>query len=284
MNGNSTALHPSVHYYDGDYPSPESTAYPENFDEITAAQGLAHDIARYKEIAAATGGPVLELCCGTGRVAIPLAKAGFNVTAVDISEGLISAFRKKLSLEPAKVRKNMKIIQQDITRLSLERRDFKTIIIAFNSLLCVPEFKGQCAALEAIAKHLSPEGRLVLDIVNPLVLKFDADSVPKAFFTRKNPHTGNTYTRFAMRGAFDADHRQRLHGWYDEITPDGTVKRRHYSVYWRPIFRFEIELMLKQAGLRIETLEGGHLKEPYTAQSAHLFIQAVKAQKEKIKC
>ena len=277
MNGNSTALHPSVQYYDGDYPSPESSVFPENFDEITIGQGLAHDIARYKEIAAKTGEPVLELCCGTGRVAIPLARAGFDVTAVDISEGLISEFQKKLSLESDNVRQKIKIIQQDITQLSLERRDFKTIIVAFNSLLCIPEFKEQCSALEAIAQHLSPKGRLVLDIVNPRVLKFDGSNIPKAFYTRKNPHNGNIFTRFSMCGAFDADHRQRLHGWYDEVMPDGTIKRQHYSIWWRPIFRFEVELMLKQAGLRIETLEGGHLKEPYTAQSPHLFIQAVRA-------
>ncbi|MEK7721577.1 MAG: class I SAM-dependent methyltransferase [Elusimicrobiota bacterium] len=107
MNGNSTALHPSVHYYDGDYPSPESSVFPENFDEITIGRGLAHDITRYKEIATETGGPVLELCCGTGRVSIPLARAGFHITAVDISEGLISGFQKKLSLESDNVRQKL---------------------------------------------------------------------------------------------------------------------------------------------------------------------------------
>ena len=277
MNGNSTALHPSVHYYDGDYPSPENPVFPENFDEITADQGLAHDIARYKELAVETGGPVLELCCGTGRVSLPLARGGCDVSAVDISEGLLEEFQNKLSREKEEIRNKIKIIQQDITQLSLERRDYKTIILAFNSLLCIPEFGKQCEALEAAGRHLSPGGRLILDIVNPLALKFDADASPKAFFTRKNPHTGNIYTRFCLRGAFDADHRQRLHGWYDEVMPEGTVKRRHYSIWWRPIFRFEAELMLKQAGLRIKALEGGHQKEPYTAQSPHMFIQAVKA-------
>ena len=132
MNGNSTASHPSVQYYDGDYPSPDSSPFPENFDEVTAGQGLVHDTARYKEIAAEAGGPVLELCCGTGRVAIPLARAGFDVTAVDISEGLISQFKKKLSLETGPVQRKVKIIQQDITQLSLEQLEFKTIIVAFN--------------------------------------------------------------------------------------------------------------------------------------------------------
>ncbi|HSE40124.1 MAG TPA: hypothetical protein VLH08_05110, partial [Acidobacteriota bacterium] len=95
-------------------------------------------------------------------------------------------------------------------------------------------------------------------------------------FTRKNRITGNTYTRFAMMGAFDADQKQRLYGWYDEIFPDGTVKRQHYSLFWRPIFRFEIELMLRDAGFELISIEGGHRKEPFTAQSPRMFIVAGK--------
>jgi hypothetical protein len=67
-----------------------------------------------------------------------------------------------------------------------------------------------------------------------------------------------------------------LYGWYDEIEQDGTLKRKHYSLHWRPIFRFEIELMLRVAGFRIEKLEGGHLKETFTAQSPRMFIHARK--------
>jgi hypothetical protein len=47
-------------------------------------------------------------------------------------------------------------------------------------------------------------------------------------------------------------------------------------MHWRPIFRFEIELMLKQAGFEIISIEGGHLKEAYAALSPRMFIQARK--------
>jgi ubiquinone/menaquinone biosynthesis C-methylase UbiE len=276
MNGNTNQNDPTIYYYDADYPSPHSSIYPENFDEITNYQGLAHDIARYKEIAETQGKAVLEVCCGSGRVAIPLAKSGFAVTAVDISEGLLDQFKKKLSCESAEVRTKVKLVHQDATTLNLETKNFDSVIVAFNSLLCIPDFEGQCKTLSAIANHLSPKGKLMLDIVNPLLLKFDGDATPKAFYTRRNPHNGNTFTRFSMRGAFDENHRQKLYGWYDEILPDGAVARQHYSMYWRPIFRFEIELMLSQAGLKIALLEGGHNKETFTAQSPHMFIQAIK--------
>jgi hypothetical protein len=77
-------------------------------------------------------------------------------------------------------------------------------------------------------------------------------------------------------GPFDSDHRQELYGWYDEILSDGSVKRVSYSLFWRPIFRFEIELMLREAGFNLLQIEGGHRKEPYTAQSPRMFLIAEK--------
>ena len=82
--------------------------------------------------------------------------------------------------------------------------------------------------------------------------------------------------RFAMRGPLDCARIQELHGWYDEVRADGTVHRRHYSLHWRPIFRHELELMLIEAGFRIDSVEGGHRKEPYAAGCPHLFVQARK--------
>lgn len=276
MNAGLESNHVSIHYYDGDYPSKENSIYPENFDQTTVFQGLAHDVARYKEIASEVKGPVLELCCGSGRVAIPLASTGFEVTGVDISRGILDQFRVNLEREKPEVAKRVSLVEQDITQLSLSNKDYRFAFIAFNSLLCIPDFGGQIQALKSIGNHLATDGLLVIDIVNPLKLKSEGDSVPKAFFTRKNPHNGNSYTRFAMTGPFDENHRQKLHGWYDEINSDGAVRRRHYELFWRPIYRFEIELMLKEAGFRIQKIEGGHQKENYTADSPRMFIQARK--------
>ena len=266
----------SIHYYDSDYPSSDHGLYPENFDEVTKYQGLAFDVARYQEIAAEVGEPILELCCGTGRVAIPLARAGFQVVGVDASAAMLQQFKAKLAREDHSLTARIELIKQDITALSLGEREFPLAIIAFNSFLCITDFEAQCRALHAVAKHLTQGGTLVLDVVNPLNLKLQGDPLPKPFFTRRSSESGNTYTRFAMLGAFDENQKQRLHGWYDEVAADGSVKRRFYSVYWRPVFRFEVELMLKQAGFEIVKVEGGHQKEPFTAQSPKIFIQARK--------
>jgi len=276
MNSWQDAKSAINHYYDSDFPGEAHCRYPENFDRTTVYQGLRHDVGRYLELIGEGAGPVLELCCGTGRVALPLAAAEVHVVAVDYSDELLRQFRAKLELEDVQLRERVEIVRQDITRLELERRDFPLAILAFNSLLCLTDFDEQCRALASIAAHLGDGGRLLLDVVNPLQLPIQGDPVPKPFFTRRNPHTGNVYTRFARLGPFDDQHRQELEGWYDETDAEGVLRRRPYSVSWRPIFRFELELMLRQAGLRIELLEGGHRGEPYTSASPRMFVHARK--------
>ena len=280
MNAGLDQWHSSITYYDSDYPSPFTSIFPENFDETTKFQGLEHDIDRYLELANEVGGPVLDLCCGTGRVTIPLAREGFSVTGVDINEGMLSRFSGNLEREQDSTREHIQIVCQDLCKLDLPNKDYSFALIAFNSLLCIPTFRGQMQALDAIAQHLKPGGTLVIDIINPLTLKIDGEPNPTPFFTRRNPDTGNTYTRFAMSDAFDAEQRQRLHGWYDEMESDGRLKRTSYSLYWRPIFRFEIELMLEKSGFRLETIEGGHQKEPYIAKSPRMFIVSKALEKQ----
>ncbi|MCP4251232.1 MAG: class I SAM-dependent methyltransferase [bacterium] len=267
---------PMLEYYDADFPSEMLTMYPENFDETTVFQGLAHDIPRYLELAALQSGPILELCCGTGRVAIPLAEAGHHVTAVDFSDVLLSTLSENQVRVAAGSKDRLRVIRQDVTTLDLGDERFAVAIIAFNSLLCIPDFRLQRRVLARVAHHLSPRGVLVLDLVNPLTLPLGGDPRPTPFFTRRHPRTGRRYTRFSMLSGFDATQAQRLHGWYDEIDDEGIVRRRAYDTTWRPIFRFELELMLELAGFTIESLEGGHCKETYTPTSPRMFVQARK--------
>ncbi|MFI5370967.1 MAG: class I SAM-dependent methyltransferase [Candidatus Eisenbacteria bacterium] len=263
---------PILEYYDSDFPSRDLGRFPENFDAVVEYQGLAHDVPRYLELAHETGGPVLEPFCGTGRVAIPLARAGFDVTALDLSRPLLGQLDERLELIP-EARPHLHIVESDV-RGPIPGGPYSLIIIAFNSLTCIADFAGQREAIRSLADALAPEGRLVIDTVNPWRLPVEGDPTPKPFFTRRHPRTGLSYTRFAAMSGFDAEGRQRLHGWYDQLDENGHVSRRHYAVTWRPIARHELQLMLETAGLSMASLEGGHRREPFTAQSPRLFVQA----------
>jgi SAM-dependent methyltransferase len=273
MNAGLSDDHASIRYYDSDYPGRETTPIPENFDPITERQGLAHDVAFFVRRAHETGGPVLELCCGTGRVAIPLARAGFEVAAVDLSQAMLDRLRTKLEAEPRDVASRVTPHRHDVTRLDLGRR-FPLVVAPFNSLMCIPDARLQLEVLRRAAAHLAPRGTVVLDLVNPLLLPMAGDLVPKPFFTRRAVDSGRTYTRFAALGAVGTDQVQELFGWYDEIAPDGTVRRAPYSMAWRLLFPFELELMLEAAGLAVVSVHGGHRDEPFTPGSPKMIVTA----------
>jgi 2-polyprenyl-3-methyl-5-hydroxy-6-metoxy-1,4-benzoquinol methylase len=107
------------------------------------------------------GGPVLELACGSGRVTIPIAKQGIEITGIDISsEMLITAVK---SAADAGVKINFKKV--DIRKFNF-RKKFKTIIYPFNSIAHMYDLNSIAECFNRIKKHLLPNGRFIFDFFN----------------------------------------------------------------------------------------------------------------------
>jgi SAM-dependent methyltransferase len=276
MNAGLKDEDPSFYFYESDYPGLDQSAAPETLEDALLLHNLESDVRKYREIAIETGGPILELCCGAGRVAIPLAKDGLEVTGVDYSGGMLEKFNENLSHLPAEVASRISLFQQDVCHLDLEDKSFNLALLPFNSLLCIPDFELQCSALRSIADHLAPKAALVVDVINPFVLNPQGEPIPRLLLTRKHIKSGNLYSKFGMLGPLDGAQCQKVFGWYDEIDNEGRVKRYSYSYFWRVIFRFELELMLNQAGFSIEHVNGGYFGGDFTAQSVNMVIQARK--------
>ncbi len=119
---------------------------------------VAGDVAFYRRFARRTGGPILELACGTGRVAIPLAEDGFEVTGVDLSPHMLAIARAKSNRVLWK--------RGSMERFSL-RRKFKFILIPFRAFQHLMTLRAQRRCLECARLHLGPGGRFVIDIFDP---------------------------------------------------------------------------------------------------------------------
>lgn len=269
-------FHPSFVYYDSDYPSKNFPVYPENYDAKVWMQGIADDVDQYKKIIREYGNNVLEFCCGTGRVSIPLILAGCTVTAVDIAAPLLKRFKSKIALIPEFDNRKLHLVKQDVTRLSIDHRNHDIIICAFNSLLCIPDFDLQQQTLFRAAEYLKPNGVLAIDIWNPLMQNLHGDRIPEAYLTRRRVDNGNAYTRFAATGAMTANQVQHVYGWYDETDEQGVITRTPYSLEWRLIFRYEIQLMLEKAGFGITDIFGDNNRTPLRADSQKMFVLAKK--------
>ena len=231
----------------------------------------------YKERADETGGPVLEIGCGTGRLTIPLARAGHEVWAVDVSAAMLDQLRAKLAREAPEVQARVHVVRQDATALDLPLRDFRLAAIPFNVLMLIPDLAAERRTLAAAAAHLAPGGVLALDVMNPLTLSLDAETKPSPSEPRRSPRTGNRYIRNTMATRLDEGQCQRIHGWYDELLPDGKIAVTEYGFTWRMIFRYELELMLEAAGFAVERLAGDFEDTPWTVDSRRTVVTARRA-------
>jgi SAM-dependent methyltransferase len=120
------------------------------------------DIEFYRSVAIENGGKVLELACGTGRLLVPIRKAGVGIEGLDISADMLSICREKLEAENL----TATLYEQDMLSFDTGQH-YSTIFISGGSFQLIEEIGDAKALLRRIHDHLPPKGRLVLDICCP---------------------------------------------------------------------------------------------------------------------
>ena len=107
------------------------------------------------------GGPVLDLCCGSGRLTIPAAKTGVEVTGVDLSEDMLMKLERRLNHRYRRLKNKIRILNQDMTKLKLDRQ-YGMIMIGATSIRLLPgSFK---VFFNDMYGHLKDGGALCFDI------------------------------------------------------------------------------------------------------------------------
>ena len=143
------------------------------YDEAYANKEDLEDVAFYVEQAKSSGGPVLELACGTGRILLPIAREGIAIHGVDISLPMIEVLQQRLRREPKDVRELVSVLQGDIRNFR-SNQQYPLVIIPFRPLQHMYTVEDQVAALETAAFHLEDEGRLVFDVFYPNYQNLDS--------------------------------------------------------------------------------------------------------------
>ncbi len=216
-------------------------------------------------------GAILELGCGTGRVAIPLAEAGFAVTGVDLSAVMLRRARQRRRDLPPDVASRLRFSLQDMTCFRLPRR-FAAAVIAFSTLNLVPEPARRRACLGRVHGHLEPGGLLLLDC--PAV---HADSQPyRGRVTFPLPGRGLVAEK-RISERFDARRRclrvrydYQVRRWTDGVTVDRLRVRFALAV----LDRLEVEQALEAAGFVVESLVGDYRGRPFGSRSPRMIFTA----------
>ena len=126
--------------------------------------GVIEDISFYVEEALASGGPVVELGVGTGRIAIPTAAAGVDVIGVDSSAGMLEVCAEQARAAGVAERLDLRV--GDLRRPPVEER-VSLVTCPFRAYLHLASDEERLEALAAAREILLPGGRLVFDVFAP---------------------------------------------------------------------------------------------------------------------
>jgi SAM-dependent methyltransferase len=223
------------------------------------------DVGFFVEAARAAGGAVLEVGCGTGRVLIPTARAGIEVTGVDLSARMLAVCRQRLAVEPETVRARARLVQADMRRFEAGQR-FALATLPFRPFQHLLTVEDQLACLSCIHSHLVENGILIVDLFNPSLdflagIRIGEEGGEEPEFTMPDGRRVVRTFRVTAADRFNQVNDTEL--IYRVTHPDGRVERLVHRFAMRYVFRFEMEHLLARAGFHVERLYSDFDKHLY---------------------
>ena len=224
------------------------------------SQGVPGDVEFFLGLAREAheaGHSVLELATGTGRVAIPIARAGIRVAGLDLhAEMLARAAEKSAGVETVRWE------QGDMRDFELPER-FGLAFIAYRSFQHLLTVEDQLSGLRCIRSHLVPGGRLAIDIFNPdIVVMGQWLGAKRGGIERRrddytDPRSGNTVKAWETR-TYHPGRQEVATDFIDESLDEGgvVVSKVYRGLKLRYTFRYEMEHLLARTGFEVEALYG----------------------------
>jgi SAM-dependent methyltransferase len=213
-------------------------------------------------------GPVLELGTGTGRIAGPLAAAGFDVWGVDSSSAMLELAARHLAGQ-----EHVHLVRAELPAMELNRT-FSAAIIPLNVLWHLPDAGSQLESVRSVRRHLARGAILCVDTSNPHVLA-DRGSHGEVRMRFTRGHDGQRIT--CMSAAWDDEELQtiELELLYDVADQSGAVTRTQVHLDLRYLFREQLGSMLAKAGFEVRHVYGSYDLDPYENDSANLIVVGV---------
>jgi SAM-dependent methyltransferase len=228
------------------------------------------DLDFYRALAKRTGGPILELGCGTGRVLADLAADGYHCIGVDGSEAMLARARSRLLARGL----DADLIQAPMQEL-VSPRPARLAIIALDTFGHLLAQNDQLEALTAVRNALTDDGVLVIDLSNGNSRAEHRDELVHQL-TAESLDGRSSITKWVSRAVDSAEQVDELIYWYDVTNADGVVHRTTVEFQLRYFTRFELTLLLERADFSIEALYGSYDLEEFGSGSERLIVVARK--------
>jgi SAM-dependent methyltransferase len=221
------------------------------------------DVDFYLDYARRLGSPILELACGTGRVTIPVARAGFDVVGVDLSTSMLKVFNAKIEALDPKTRRRIRVVRDDMAAFAL-RRKFPLIIIPFRGFQALTDYDAARSCLLQVRHHLAEGGHFVFDVFRTSG-KLDRSWIGSEYidWVHRDPDSGRTIRRKGHHRDIDPKAQVIYPDVIYEIQEPGGHTRRlvdHLSLkYW---YQYQLEVLLITTGFSIQNVFGYYNRAP----------------------
>ena len=205
----------------------------------------------YPEMLKPYGKDILEVGSGTGRIAVPLARAGYRVTGIECEKDMIALMEKK-----DYPRANLRVVREDARRFRLDEK-FDAVLLSCNFINHFPEAEDVVSVLRRCAEHLKKDGRVIVDCSAPdtrAMVSCDGGEETLTFKTGNGGEIRDFFrARYDLLNQIEEDE-IRLEEWRDGV-PVREARTVERLTWYYPR---EIRSMIREAGLRV-VWESGRL-------------------------
>ena len=235
-------------------------------------QTLVEDIPFLLQQAVEAGGPALELGCGSGRLLVPLARAGMAVTGVDNSPEMLARAAMRLAGEAADVRARVRLVEGDVRGLALPAGEpFALAYFGYNTFMHLDE-TAAAAALRRVRPLLRPGARLLIDVDHPLALSATGDDPDFVLEDElRDEAMGETVRQYTAYESVPGEQAVDVTWVYEtgragDDVPTRVTLRYHY------LYPHQYDLLFGLTGFRLLGFLGDYDGSPFDEDSERLIV------------
>jgi 2-polyprenyl-3-methyl-5-hydroxy-6-metoxy-1,4-benzoquinol methylase len=228
-------------------------------------EGYEDDYPLTARWARTTGGPLLDLACGTGRMALRMAALGYQVTGVDVTPEMIARARQKASQQAASI----DFVVADARAFHLQQQ-FAFIYMLEHAFQFFLTREDQEAMLARVREHLLPEGCFLFETRNPT-----PRNLQQVFHPEPRTYTLPTGEETVVTEEQHYDPMTQIQHYklyVTSLSPDGQRQQKTIRVALRYVFPQEVEALLHYNGFQVLSRYGNWQQEPLTATSPEMIF------------
>lgn len=243
--------------------------YAAFYDWENAQTVQRRDVAFWQRLAAASGGPVLELGCGTGRITLPVARTDVRVIGIDRSAPMLDRAARKLR---ARLARGAVLIRGDIRHLPFRRGRFPLVMAPYGILQSLTRERDLVATLASVARVMRKGARFGIDLV-PDLPRWSEYAARKTMSGQMGRGTAVSLVESVSQ---DRARRLTIFDQRYVTRQNGIQRQHHFALTFRTLTIRQMSNRLERAGFRIDAVLGDYRGGPWDARADVWVILATK--------